>query len=150
MHHLMLGLLCLAATATAFALLEIQIEGPDGWAAKLPTWRIEKRWAKLILGGRPLTGYHLYSQLFLVFVLHTPVVLFDIPWNLTSEVRLGSFLVLFWITEDFLYFVFNPAFGIRKFKPQYIWWHKDAWWWIMPREDWVFGPLAVVLYSWTQ
>ena len=30
--------------AIAFAKVEIQIEGAAGWAASLPTWRIEKHW----------------------------------------------------------------------------------------------------------
>jgi hypothetical protein len=38
--------LFLLASATAFALLEIQIEGRHGWAENLPTWRIDNRWTR--------------------------------------------------------------------------------------------------------
>jgi hypothetical protein len=42
-----------------FANVEIQIEGSAGWAANLPTWRIEHHWLlDLFWGGRPMTGYH--------------------------------------------------------------------------------------------
>ena len=44
--------------AFILAHLEIQIEGPHGWAEKLPTWRWDspgvRRWF-----GKPVTGYHL-------------------------------------------------------------------------------------------
>ncbi|MBD3308853.1 hypothetical protein GF339_20775, partial [candidate division KSB3 bacterium] len=39
-----------------FAKVEIHIEGEAGWAANLPTWRIERHWLlDLLWGGRPMT-----------------------------------------------------------------------------------------------
>ena len=43
--------------AALFALAEIQIEGPQGWAANLPTWRVKNRWTRLLYGAnRPVRG----------------------------------------------------------------------------------------------
>jgi hypothetical protein len=42
--HLLLLLAWVLAMAVIFAKVEIHIEGPHGWAAKLPTWRIEDHW----------------------------------------------------------------------------------------------------------
>jgi hypothetical protein len=60
-----LFIVTLAIAATLFALVEIQIEGPNGWAARLPTWQVENRWTRLFWSAKPLTGYHLYTQLFI-------------------------------------------------------------------------------------
>ena len=133
-------------TSLFFALVEIQIEGPDGWAARLPTWRVDNAWTRRLLGHKPLTGYHLYASAFVVAFLHFPYALNLIPFTWKSEFRILSFMVFFWIVEDFLWFVFNPHFGIRKFRPQYIWWHAHSWWWIVPRDYIIFTPVGLMLY----
>ena len=65
----------LILSASLFAMVEIQIEGADGWAAQLPTWRVENRWTRLFFGKRPLTGYHLYVLLFVLLMAHAPFFL---------------------------------------------------------------------------
>src|SRR5687767_7516310 len=97
----------LLACASAFALLEIQIEGTSGWASGLPTWRLENRWTRLFLGSRVLSGYHLYVHVFVLLMLHLPYALYLVPFSWASELRLVAFLILFWILEDFLWFVLN-------------------------------------------
>jgi hypothetical protein len=139
----------LAAAAAVFALLEIQIEGSSGWASALPTWRMQNRWTRLVMGSRALTGYHLYVHLFVLLLLHLPFALGLAAPTLAAEARILAFLVLFWILEDFLWFVFNPEFGVRRFTREHAWWHAPAWWWIMPREYWVFTPVGVALYLWS-
>lgn len=107
-----------------FAKVEIQIEGDGGWAANLPTWRIEQHWLlDLFWGGRPMTGYHAWAFSFMALAFHLPVFLQG-RWTLQLEARILGSLMLFWICEDFLWFVINPAFGIRKFRPEHIPWHK--------------------------
>jgi hypothetical protein len=140
----------LAASATFFALLEIQIEGPHGWARQLPTWRIDNRWTRLVFGSRPMTGYHFYVHLFLLVLLHLPYALGFTAPSWAAEARIAAFWIAFWILEDYLWFVFNPAFGASRFRREHIWWHAPAWWWIMPREYWLGVPIAVALYllSW--
>ena len=57
--------------AFILAHLEIQIEGPHGWAEKLPTWRWDgpgvRRWF-----GKPVTGYHLCLVTCILLFLHVP------------------------------------------------------------------------------
>ena len=112
----------LLTLSTIFALLEIQIEGKNGWASSLPCWKIEKGWfVHYFWGGRPLTGYHLYLNLFELMFLHFP--LFFTAWSWRFECLILGFLLAMWQIEDFLWFVLNPNFGLKKFKPEYIPWH---------------------------
>ena len=104
MEYLLFALFVLV-TAFTFARVEIEIEGPHGWAEKLPTWRISNRWTKLFYGSRPLTGYHLWMQLFVVLMAHLPFGLS--AWHLTwgRELQVVGFIMLFFVIEDFLWFV---------------------------------------------
>ncbi len=135
----------LVLSAVLFALVEIHIEGSDGWAKRLPTWRIENRWTRLLYGSRPLTGYHLYVQLFITLMAHLPWFLGLTFWSWRGEARVLAFLILFWVLEDFIWFILNPSFGLRKFTRRDIWWHAPTWWWIMPRDYWIFVPLGLLL-----
>jgi hypothetical protein len=136
----------LLALAAAFALLEIQIEGDAGWAEKLPTWRVQNRLTRLLMGGRVLTGYHLWVHVSVFLLAHGAYALGLAAPSPRAEARILAFLVFFWIAEDFLWFVLNPAFGVRRFRREHVRWHAPAWWGIMPREYWLFLPLAGVLY----
>jgi hypothetical protein len=149
-QHLLFAAGVLAASAL-FALLEIQIEGGEGWAGRLPTWRYESRWTRRILGARKVTGYHVYFQLFVLVMAHLAYLVGAATPTWGVELRLLSFLILFWVIEDFLWFVFNPAYGLRRFRREAIWWHADTWWGFMPRDYWIFLPIAVALYvlSWS-
>jgi hypothetical protein len=142
----LLFVLYVLATAFTFARLEIQIEGPNGWAANLPTWRICNRWTDIFYGYRPLTGYHLWMQIFILLIVHLPFTLEFSPWSWHMELRSLAFLIFFYLTEDFLWFVMNPAYGVRRFRREHIWWHKKTWWWLMPRDYWVFGIIGLAAY----
>lgn len=135
----------LLIAAGLFALMEIQIEGPHGWAAQLPTWRVRNAWLNRLFPGRPLTGYHLYILLFIAVVAHLPFA-FGLPWTWQFELRAVAFFLLFWVVEDFLWFAFNPHYGLARFRPQFIEWHRHAWWWIAPRDYWIATCVGVVLY----
>ena len=136
--------------AAIFALIEVQIEGDQGWAASLPTWRVENRWTRFFFSGKPLTGYHFYILLFVCVILHSPYALDLAAFSWANELRMLAFMIFFWVFEDFLWFLLNPAFGLKKFRPEHIPWHAPAWWWIMPRDYWVFTPLGILCYvaSW--
>ena len=72
--HFALLVLWVAVLGFFFAMVEIQIEGPAGWAASLPTWRIESHWLlDIFWGGRPMTGYHAWVFSFMALVFHLPV-----------------------------------------------------------------------------
>ncbi len=120
--------------AFILALWEIQIEGKDGWAAKIPTWRVEKAWVVKLTGGRPLTGYHVFMTVFLIAVVHLP--LFFIGWSWQLESALLGFYVGMVLIEDFLWFVLNPFYGIKSFRKGRIWWHK-GWWGPLPSFYWI-------------
>jgi len=109
------------AIAWVLAQLEIQIEGPHGWAEKLPTWRWDSpsvlRWA-----GKPITGYHLYLLTFILLFMHFPLV--SQGWSVEREgvtMSLFFLLAVFW---DFLWFVCNPHFGLARFNAAKVWWFK--------------------------
>jgi len=135
----------LVAAAACFALIEIQIEGPAGWAQQLPTWRIRSAWYDKFFPGRPLTGYHLGIMTFIGIVAHLPFA-FGLPWTSSGELRSIAFVLLFWVLEDFLWFALNPHYGLRRFRPQHIPWHARAWWWIAPRDYWIATAIGVALY----
>lgn len=127
-----------------FSQVEIQIEGGAGWAAGLPTWRIEEHWAlDLFWGGRPMTGYHAWMFSFIALVFHFPLC-FAPRWGLREEARAVACIIVFWIVEDFLWFATNPAFGIERFAPDFIPWHKH-WFWFAPIDYWLFSAVALAL-----
>lgn len=129
-------------TAVLHARMEIEIEGPDGWAAKLPTKRYDTKFARLIFGV-PITRYHLVMMATILTLAHLPV-LFVRPWTLANELTVLGFTVLHFLLEDFLWFACNPAFGIRKFKRENIWWHS-RWFLGIPLAYWLGFPTTLML-----
>jgi hypothetical protein len=131
--------------AIFFAEVEIQIEGPNGWASSLPTWRIENHWLlDIFWGGRPMTGYHAWVFSFMFLIFHLPFFMTG-KWSIKLEARAIACLELFWLIEDFVWFVLNPAYGIGKFSPENVLWHKN-WILFMPTDYWVFSILSVALF----
>jgi hypothetical protein len=129
-----------------FAQTEIQIEGPAGWAANLPTWRIEQHWLlDVFWGGRAMTGYHAWVFPFIALFFHFPLF-FSAQWSWQAESRVLACIMLFWIVEDFLWFVVNPAYGLANFNAAAISWHK-RWLWGAPVDYWVYT-LATVALLW--
>jgi hypothetical protein len=115
--------------ALVLAQLEIQIEGPHGWAEKLPTWRWDgpgiRRWF-----GKPVTGYHLCLVTCILLFLHVPQF-YDGSWE--READLLTMFFFFTVTWDFLWFACNPHFGVARFRKGQIWWFP-AWMLGVPRE----------------
>ena len=120
--------------ATILAFIEIQIEGRHGWMERIPCWRPDPKsllarfYAKM-LGGKPMTGYHLAMfGGFLPLFLHFPFIA-GVPWNLVKKLETISAYFLLITCEDFLWFVWNPFYGLKKFNAKSIWWHKK---WVGP------------------
>ncbi|MEN3292859.1 MAG: hypothetical protein V7642_2112 [Burkholderiales bacterium] len=127
-----------------FAETEIQIEGPAGWAANLPTWRIEQHWLlDIFWGGRAMTGYHAWMFPFIALFFHFPLFFLG-RWCWRAQCRVIACIMLFWIAEDFLWFVLNPAYGLARFNAAAIPWHK-RWLWIAPADYWIYGLVLMVL-----
>ncbi|KWE82897.1 hypothetical protein WL80_25205 [Burkholderia ubonensis] len=128
-----------------FANVEIQIEGSAGWAANLPTWRIEKHWLlDIFWGGRPMTGYHAWVFPFVALFFHLPPV-FNGQWSWRIEARLIACIMVFWLAEDFLWFVLNPAYGLARFTPANVPWHIH-WLGVAPTDYWTMSAAAIVLF----
>lgn len=128
-----------------FAKLEIEIEGQGGWAENLPTrrWLFHSWFSRLLWGNRPVTAYHLWSFLFVLFSFHWPAVFFG--FSLKGEMITFALICIFCVVEDFLWFVLNPAFGLKNFRPEKIWWHRRSWWLLAPREYFLFLATAALL-----
>lgn len=117
------------------ALLEVQIEGPLGWAAGLPTWRIVLPFSIFGTFGfsdKPLTGYHLYLCLLLFVLPH--FAFFFTKWSFKKELFVLSFYALFTTFEGIFWFLVNPAYGLAKFTPNGATWYRHEAWFIIPLE----------------
>ncbi len=121
------------------AAVEIEIEGKYGWAEKLPTWYRATGFLGKLNGGKPLTGYHVFFNAFIVAMFHSCFFL-GLEWSLEAELCLVakySALVVFW---DFLWFVLNPSYGIKNYKRKNIWWFaKNHWLFGIFPVDYLFG-----------
>ena len=127
------------AIAFVLAQLEIQIEGPHGWAARLPTWRWDSpgvlRWA-----GKPITGYHVFLMLFILLFIHLPMMY--LGFSLQREAELMSLFFMLAVFWDFLWFVCNPHFGLSRFRPDQVWWFRS---WTLGLPSCYFSGLALSL-----
>lgn len=124
--------------ALVLALLEVQIEVPHGWASGLPTWKFaHPRWLALA-NGKPLTGYHACMIPLLLLLFHLPAV--RGPWSWREEGQLLSQFFLVAVFWDFLWFVLNPHYGLRRFRSGEVWWCR-RWLLGLPIDYW--GGLAL-------
>lgn len=112
----------LFTTCWLLARVEIEIEGPNGWAQELPTWRYQPRWLLRLTNGKPLTGYHLWLTLFLLAFFHLPLAWGG--WSLRLEAAALSRYLLLTCCWDFQWFVWNPAWGPKRFFTEPVWWLK--------------------------
>ncbi len=142
------ALLAIPVAAFIWAKLEIAIEGKSGWAKSLPTWRIEKHiLLDIFLGGRPLTGYHLWAFLFVFCVFHYPAV-WVAHWTWRAEAFAIGSMLLFWVVEDFLWFMINPDFGWKRYRRQDIEWHP-RWFLGLPADHWGLILASALLIAWS-
>ena len=134
--------------AFGLAAIEIEIEGGYGWAERLPTWFLKRgtvgRVYGTAMGHRPLTGYHVYAFTIPVLILHLPLVS-GVKWTLAAELRtLATFFALA-VVWDYLWFVLNPAYTVRRFRRGRVWWFEVPWLWRFPLDYYVGIVLSVGL-----
>ncbi len=130
-------------TAALLAEVEIQIEGKHGYAEKLPvTWKTDNKWVRLFFTG---TSYHLYMGLFLLALVHLPFLI-GLAWTIEREMLVLSFLAFMTVFEDFLWFVMNPHYGIRRSRRENIAWFQERWLWFVPAWYWWYLLIGVLLY----
>jgi len=120
---------------------EVQIEGKDGWAAKLPCWRLNVFFRKL-LGGKPLTGYHLWMLILFQTMFHGVYIF--LPFTLESELMLQGLFMWYFIFEDIMWFIVNPHYRLKHFLQKDIEWHK-RWVGPLPLSYWVMGSIGLIL-----
>jgi len=124
----------LGVLAVVMAAVEIEIEGPYGWAERLPTpYRVTGLPARvfgLVLGGKPLTGYNLLMFLATLLSFHLPFA-FGVVWTAATELAVLAAWVAWSALWDLLWFLLNPAYGWRLFRPGNVWWHR-RWLWRLP------------------
>lgn len=136
--------------AIILAILEIQIEGPHGWAKNLPTWRpeIDKWYTKLlsrIFFQKTITGYHMAINLFVLLIFHLPFFLGS-PFTFLQWAKTLSLYILFISTWDFIWFILNPHFLLKKFKKEYIPWHV-IWFLKIPLDYWISLVLSLLFLT---
>jgi hypothetical protein len=133
--------------AVLLAALEIEIEGKFGWAEKLPTWYrttgAPARIFGLLSSGKPLTGYHLFLQALLLLFFHVPFI-YGAEWNAPHELQQIAFFILFWLMEDFAWFILNPNYGIGQFRQDRVWWFAKSRWIGRLPLDYVAGSALVL------
>ena len=130
--------------ANVHALWEIQIEGKSGgWAHYLPTWRWNVFWRKF-LGGKPLTGYHVLMMIMYQLSFHIPIIF--IRWNMGLEFITQGLFCWYFVMEDFLWFLWNPAYRFKRFYQRDIEWHR-RWFFNIPISYWwgIIGGTVLIL-----
>lgn len=140
-YALFIIFLFIAAILAAKA--EIQIEGKDGWAQNLPTWRFQIK-SRYIFLNREITGYHIFFFSLVLFLPHT-IFLF-ILWSLKIELAIIGFYLMFTVLEDFMWFILNPNYRFKKFNAQSIKWHKK-WLFGVPFDYWISMPIGIFLLT---
>lgn len=143
MENQILFFIFLFLAAILFALAEIQIEGPNGWASKLPTWRYKIN-TRLAFINREITGYHTF--IFALMFLLPHFIFVFVPWSIHRELYIISFYILLNPLEDFLWFALNPNYRLTRFRKEYVLWHK-YWFMHLPADYWITIPLGIVLFS---
>ena len=127
--------LLLFAWAFGLAAIEIEIEGGRGWAENLPTWFRKRgpvgRLYGTVMGNRPLTGYHVYAFTIPMLLLHLPFVA-GVHWTLARELIVLATYFSLAVVWDYLWFVLNPAYTVRRFRRGAVWWFEVPWIWRFP------------------
>lgn len=125
--------LFLALWSFLCAMIEVTIEGPVGWALAQPTWRKKSRLYGALMGGKELTGYHLWMFVLPLFLLHMPFVFVrhwgENLWTPAREFEILAYYFLMCAHWDFTWFVLNPHFTLKRFRRGQIWWHQK---WVGP------------------
>ena len=112
-----------------YSLIEIEMEGKNGWCTHLPT-------AKNVISS--FTLYHLLMMA-LVFVIFYQMFHKKDIWIMIF------YITMFFFIEDFLWFVLNPYFTIKNYNKENITWHKT---WIsgQPLENYICYGIVLLTY----
>jgi hypothetical protein len=98
----------------------------------------------VVMGGRPLTGYHVYAFTIPLLILHLPFVM-GVDWTLAGELRAIATYFALAVVWDYLWFVLNPAYTVRRFRKGSVWWFEVPWIWRFPLDYYVGVAVSVGL-----
>ena len=136
--------------AFGLAGIEIEIEGGVGWAERLPTWYLKRgltgRIYGIVMGQRPLTGYHVYAFTIPMLILHLPYVM-GVHWTLAGELRTVATYFVLAVVWDYLWFVLNPAYTVKRFRRGNVWWFEVPWIWRFPLDYYLGVAFSLVLVA---
>jgi len=118
----------------ATALWESRIEGKNIGGSTQTGWKIN------ILGTK-FTEYHFWLWIVAYPLLLSIPLIISFSWKLLA-VLLSSYLIGL-VLEDFMWFVFNPFFGLNKFNSKEVKWY--AWLKIGHFEIPAFYPIYTLL-----
>ena len=134
--------------ALGLAGIEIEIEGGWGWAERMPTWYRKRAWPYRVfgvfMGGRPLTGYHIFVFTIPLLLLHLPFVS-GVDWSLEGELIAIAVYFILASVWDYLWFVLNPAYTVRRFVKGNVWWFEVPWIWRFPLDYYVSLVVSIAL-----
>lgn len=136
--------------AFVFSAIEVENEGKYGWAQKMPTWyRTQGIVAKLygvVMGGKPLTGYHSFMFFMPILVFHVPFFMGK-AWTVENELLCWLYYFTFAPLWDYLWFIINPNYGFQQFRKENVWWHSKSYWFFnrIPHDHVVGWSLTIVI-----
>jgi hypothetical protein len=97
-----------------------------------------------VMGHRPLTGYHVFAFTIPLVIVHLPFG-FGLDWSVAAE--LGQLAIFFALAViwDYLWFVNNPAYTVKRFRRGNVWWFDVPWIWRFPLDYYTGIALSIVL-----
>ena len=95
----------------------------------------------LAMGQRPLTGYHVFAFTIPLVIVHLPFA-FGLDWSLSAELSQLAIYFALAVIWDYIWFVMNPAYTVRRFRRGNVWWFQVPWIWRFPL-DYYMGMGAV-------
>jgi hypothetical protein len=130
-----------------WAFVMVNAEGNDGWGGK-SGWRLRKDqlpWLRILTFGRPINFLPVFACLtFFGTYLLVPAWSYahNVPFSTAAWGELIVYFLLFFIIEDYIWFLVNPGFGAGKFSKKFVPWHP---YWIlgMPFDYW-FAVAAIL------
>jgi hypothetical protein len=128
------------------ALMEIEIEGKNGWAEKIPTWYRKTGLGKIygfFMNKKPMTGYHLTLMVLLFLIFHAHYFQ-GADWTIRKEFSTLGLIMTVSVIWDYLWFVLNPYYGYRNFRKDKIWWHANSKWFFGLPSDYYLGILTAL------
>jgi hypothetical protein len=115
-------ILYLILIAACHAKMERTIESDEGgWGKNLPCKKIEHPILILII-GKHIMQYHLWMLILFILIFHIPFIFID--WSIKKELIVLGLYCLYWVIEDFMWFVESKDYGIMKLFKKECEWHK--------------------------